>query len=98
MTRWRLSGYAEPGLFPGANRCRFRLCHHRDDGLVVMTVGDQRERGGKLAPVYCGFPFVTMVGRYGKGPELIAMTPHLNYEEADQRHAKALREWENMEA
>lgn len=92
MSRWRLSGYAEPGLFPGAPRCRFRLCHVRDDGLVAMTVGDQREGGGKLAPVHGGFHFATFVGRPGEAGHVAAYSTH---EEAAQGHQHHLDAWED---
>lgn len=94
MSRWKLSGYAEAGLFPGANRCRFRLCHHRDDGLVVMTVGDQREGGGRLAPVHNGRHFATFVGRPG---ELERTITHDTHEEAADWHETALEVWKDMD-
>ncbi len=95
MSRWKISGYAEPGLFPGANRCRFRLCHVRDDGLVAMTVGDQREGGGKLAPIMGGNHFATFVGRPGETREIAAYATH---EEAAEGHAETLRVWEDLDA
>ena len=61
MTRWRPSGYPAPGAFAGAWMCRFRLCHIRDDGLQVVTLGHNVERGGRLAPMLPGFNFVSWV-------------------------------------
>lgn len=100
MTRWRISGYAEPALFPGANACRFRICHHRDDGLVLFTFGDQRERGGRLAPVFQGFHFMTVVGRLTEGaaPEILDREPCQTAAAAEERHALLLREWEDRQA
>lgn len=59
--RWRPSGYPTPAAFSGAWFCRFRLCHIRDDGLEIVTLGHQVERGGRLAPIMPGFNFVSWV-------------------------------------
>lgn len=95
--RWKLSGYAEPGLYPGANACRFRMVHVRDDGLVLMTVGDQRERGGRLAPVFHGFHFMTVVGRLATSgpPEIWLHKSHETASDAEDGHGALLDEWEN---
>jgi hypothetical protein len=63
VNRWRPCGYPTPSAFSGAWFCRFRLCHQRDDGLEVVTLGHQVERGGRLSPIMPGFNFVTWVMR-----------------------------------
>jgi hypothetical protein len=54
VTRWKPCGYPTPQAFSGAWFCRFRLCHTRDDGLEVVTLGHQVERGGRLIPIMAG--------------------------------------------
>lgn len=93
MTRFTPSGYAEPGLFPGANRCRFRLTSVRDDGLVVMTVGHQQENS-RLSPIYQGRHYATFVGRPGEVRQLLTYDTH---EAAAEGHAVTLDVWEDME-
>jgi len=61
VTTWQPCGYPTPQAFSGAWMCRFRLCHQRSDGLEVVTLGHQVERGGRLAPIMPGFNFVTWV-------------------------------------
>ena len=98
MTRWTAIGYPAGRLYPGTYACRYRLTHIRDDGLVLMTLGDQRNRDGRLSPVLAGFHFMTIVGRQDRDePDVIVRTPHSDHEEASARHASMLAEWENME-
>ncbi len=95
MTRWQRNGYAEPGLFPGANSCRFRLCDVRDDGLIIMTLGDQRSRGGQLSPVFLGAYFFSVIGRImpNGDPHVVTREVHARSDEARDRHEELLREW-----
>jgi hypothetical protein len=70
VTRWKPCGYPTPQAFSGAWFCRFRLCHTRDDGLEVVTLGHQVERGGRLAPIMPGFNFVSWVTRTDSAGEV----------------------------
>lgn len=67
--RWQPCGYPTPQAFSGAWFCRFRLCHSRDDGLEVVTLGHQVERGGRLSPIMPGFNFVSWVLQSGPDGE-----------------------------
>ena len=88
VSQWFLSGYPEQALFPGVWRCQFRMCHHRDDGLVVMTVGDQRDGGRRLLPMFQDYPFMSVVGwpRVGGEPEIVERSAHLTADEAATAH------------
>ncbi len=100
--RWSPSGYPAPDLFAGAYACRFRLCHVRDDGLVVMTVGHQTSRGGRLEPVTNGFNFVSFVA--SPAPDGTAeMTEHAraacnDARTAEAQHMALLDEWNERDA
>ena len=94
MSRWTRSGYAEPGLFPGANRCRFRLVCVRDDGLVVQTLGQQTDGGGRIGPIHQGRHFATFVGRPGEVAQIAVYDTH---EAAALGHQTTLDVWEDMD-
>ncbi len=101
MTRWSPRGYPPPDLFAGAFQCRFRMVHERDDGLVVLTCGDQRARGGRLEPVTTGFNFVSFVaaptnadGEMGE----LARAACNDARTAEAQHLALLKEWEDREA
>lgn len=99
MSRWGQTGYAEPGLFPGANACRFRLTHVRDDGLVLMTVGDQQVRSGRTGPVFDGWYFMSLIGRLVR-PGEVEIAHRQTWPtaaDAEDGHAALLQEWENRE-
>lgn len=101
MTRWRPQGYPAPDLFAGSYRCRFRLCHVRDDGLIeVMTVGDQRGGGGRLEPVTAGFNFISFVARRPEEGEAaeVARAACNDARTAEAQHMALLKEWEEREA
>ncbi len=99
MTRWRATGYPEPDLFPGVWRCRFRLVHWRDDGLVAMTIGDQREGGGKLSPVMGGWHFMSIVAKQDADMKLVELQRVLsqNAHDAGTQHDALMREWDRKE-
>jgi len=58
---WRPSGYPTAGAYAGSWYCRFRLCHVRDDGLEVCTLGHYTGKGGRLEPIMPGFNYVSYV-------------------------------------
>ena len=92
--RWSLSGYPIPGMFKGAFDCRFRQAELREDGLAVMTVGDQRDRRGHLWPVMTGQHFCTFVGRLrAEGTEVLEWTVCNDPETAEKNHAAAVERW-----
>lgn len=99
MSRWRPSGYTPAGLYPGANACRFRLVHIRDDGLFLVTLGDQRNRGGRLLPVFMGLHFMTVAARFrdgGEAQEIQRIGLHTAVE-AEMRHITMLETWEDID-
>lgn len=67
-SKWRATGYFEPRIFPGAAFCRYRLCHVRDDRLIVLTLGHYVTKG-RLEYVGDGHNFVTWVFRVEDGAE-----------------------------
>ena len=104
--RWAMRGYAPVGAFRGAAFCRFRLAHEREDGRVaVLTLGDYRERGNRLAPVAPGFNYVTWALAYRDAAEdggaldvfELERAACNDWRTAENLHLSMLRNWTGRE-